>query len=60
MTEMGALLLSQTPQNPFVRPASAISVFDMTGIALQDLAVAQSLYQSAIAQARGRRLPWPW
>jgi alanine dehydrogenase len=57
MTEIGTLLRSQTP---FVRPASAISVFDMTGIALQDLAVAQSLYQSATTQTCGRRLPWPW
>ncbi len=57
MTEIGALLLSQ---DTFVRNASDISVFDMTGIALQDLTVAQSLYQSATAQARGRRMPWPW
>ena len=57
MAEIGALLLGPTP---WARPAAAISVFDMTGIALQDLTVAESLYQSASTQARGQRLAWPW
>jgi alanine dehydrogenase len=57
MLEIGTLLRSQVP---FERPASAISIFDMTGLALQDLTVAQSLYQTATAQARGQRLPWAW
>jgi alanine dehydrogenase len=57
MAEIGALLLGPAP---WVRPAGAITVFDMTGIALQDLTVAESLYQSATAQARGQRLHWPW
>lgn len=37
-----------------------ITVFDMTGIALQDLTVARMLYQRALANNIGRNIPWPW
>ena len=55
LREIGTLL----PDIGWQRPAEAITVFDMTGIALQDLTVAQSLYTLAGEQSRGRRLAWP-
>jgi ornithine cyclodeaminase len=55
--ELGSLLLGETP---FSRAASDITVFDMTGLALQDLTVARLIYERACAQALGRRVAWPW
>lgn len=37
-----------------------ITLFDMTGIALQDLTVARMLYRSARRVGVGTVLPWPW
>lgn len=55
--ELGSLLLGEAP---FSRTASDITVFDMTGLALQDLTVARLIYERACAQAHGRRIAWPW
>jgi ornithine cyclodeaminase/alanine dehydrogenase-like protein (mu-crystallin family) len=62
VTEIGALLAHPSSQ-PFVRTADAISVFDMTGIALQDLTVAHSLVQAAqrdSSQKHGQQIAWAW
>nr|WP_315429227.1 ornithine cyclodeaminase family protein [uncultured Albidiferax sp.] len=59
LREIGTLL-PDTSDTDWQRPADAITVFDMTGIALQDLTVAQSLYALAGAHGRGRRMAWPW
>lgn len=40
--------------------ADAITIFDMTGIALQDLTVARMLYQRALANGTGNSIAWPW
>lgn len=53
--ELGALL-----QGAFVRADADITVFDMTGLALQDLAVVRMLRERALAAGTGTRLPWPW
>ncbi|RQR62467.1 ornithine cyclodeaminase family protein [Burkholderia sp. Bp9125] len=37
-----------------------ITVFDMTGLALQDLAVARMLVERADQTGVGTRVPWPW
>ena len=42
------------------RQADDITVFDMTGIALQDLTVARLILQKAEAAAIGTRVDWPW
>ena len=42
------------------RAAADITVFDMTGLALQDLTVARLLHQRALATGAGTRLAWPW
>lgn len=42
------------------RAAADITVFDMTGLALQDLTVARLLHQRALASGAGTRLAWPW
>lgn len=55
--EIGALL---TGQAAFTRGPDDITVFDMTGLALQDLALARRLHQRAIAADAGTSLPWPW
>jgi ornithine cyclodeaminase len=55
--EIGALL---TDEAVFVRDARDITVFDMTGLALQDLTVARLLYQSTVASAKGMGVAWPW
>jgi ornithine cyclodeaminase len=53
--ELGSLLSSPMP-----REAAAITVFDMTGTALQDLSVARMLYRQAQALSAGTVVPWPW
>lgn len=55
--ELGALLLGQ---QQFVRANSDITVFDMTGLALQDLTVARLIYERASQQSLGNRIAWPW
>ena len=49
-TEIGGLLAGTAP---FERSASDITVFDMTGTALQDLTVARFLYEHALAKGTG-------
>lgn len=44
----------------FARQTADITVFDMTGIALQDLTVARLLQQEAEASGAGTRIDWPW
>ncbi|WP_244424888.1 hypothetical protein [Methylobacterium nodulans] len=36
------------------------TVFDMTGLALQDMTVACMLQRRATEGGRGTRIPWPW
>ncbi|HEV7440196.1 MAG TPA: ornithine cyclodeaminase family protein [Methylobacterium sp.] len=55
--ELGDLL---TGRARVTRAASDITVFDMTGLALQDLTVARMLLDRAAATAIGTRIPWPW
>ena len=55
--EMGAMLLGEAA---FTRAAGDITVFDMTGLALQDLTVARLIYERASAQGLGTRIGWPW
>jgi ornithine cyclodeaminase len=52
-TEIGAL--PATPRAP-----DAITVFDLTGLALQDLAVARVVLARAQAQGLGLDIAWPW
>lgn len=47
--ELGTLLLGD-----------AVTVFDMTGLALQDLTVARLIHERACAQSLGTRAEWPW
>lgn len=56
-TELGDLLNGKTPFN---RAPGDITVFDMTGLALQDLTVARLLHERATATGTGTRLAWPW
>ena len=56
-TTLGNLL---TGAATFTRRADEITVFDMTGLALQDLAVARMLYARATAEGLGTRVAWPW
>jgi len=56
-TEIGDLL---TGAATFVRQRDDITVFDMTGLALQDLTVARFLHERALANGTGTRLAWPW
>lgn len=56
-TELGDLL---TGKASFTRQPDDITVFDMTGIALQDLTVARLLTQQAQATGTGTLVNWPW
>lgn len=56
-TELGDLL---TGKSTFARTDSDITVFDMTGLALQDLTVARYLYRRALAGGVGTSVAWPW
>lgn len=60
--EFGALLAAEAADAPARRgiAADAITIFDMTGIALQDLTVARMLYQRALANGTGTSIAWPW
>ncbi|GAB3627553.1 ornithine cyclodeaminase [Pandoraea terrae] len=56
-TEIGDLLAGTVSIN---RPLTDVTVFDMTGLALQDLTVARFLYKQAIESGAGTRIAWPW
>ncbi|MBS1227788.1 MAG: ornithine cyclodeaminase [Proteobacteria bacterium] len=56
-TTLGDLL---TGKARFDRQAQDITVFDLTGIALQDLTVARLVMQQAQATGVGTRVDWPW
>lgn len=56
-TELGDVLTGQTQVQ---RGAQDITVFDMTGLALQDLTVARMLHTQALAQGLGTAMAWPW
>ncbi|WP_256079235.1 ornithine cyclodeaminase family protein [Massilia sp. YIM B04103] len=54
--EIGALLAQGGK-----RPAhDSITIFDMTGLALQDLTVARMLYRRAVTEGAGSSIAWPW
>ncbi|WP_422096021.1 ornithine cyclodeaminase family protein [Variovorax sp.] len=55
--ELGDLLSGRAA---FERAADDITVFDMTGLALQDLTVARMLQRRAAATGTGTRIAWPW
>ena len=55
--EIGDLL---TGNAPFLRERDDITVFDMTGLALQDLTTARLLHRRASAAQVGTKLAWPW
>jgi ornithine cyclodeaminase len=56
-TGLGDLL---TGKATFTRAAGDITVFDLTGLALQDLTVARLLQQRAEESGTGLRIAWPW
>ena len=56
-TELGALLCGK---RSFVRRPDDITVFDMTGLALQNLTVAQRLYERAQDAGTATAVAWPW
>lgn len=47
-------------QQPFARAPQDITVFDMTGLALQDLVLGEYLYEAARSSGVGLSVPWPW
>ncbi|MFV3290419.1 ornithine cyclodeaminase family protein [Pseudomonas sp. NY11955] len=55
--EIGDLL---TGKVEFSRSADEITVFDMTGLALQDLTVARLLFEQAKIEGVGHDISWPW
>ncbi|WP_237361768.1 ornithine cyclodeaminase family protein [Rhizobium gallicum] len=55
--EIGDLL---TGKVRLKRDLEDITVFDMTGLALQDLVVAEMLWHLATAKSQGTTLSWPW
>ncbi len=55
--ELGELLAAPAA---FLRAGEDITVFDMTGLALQDLTVARMLLDRARAAGLGTRVAWPW
>ncbi|MFI8615558.1 ornithine cyclodeaminase family protein [Acidovorax sp. NPDC077693] len=56
-TELGDVI---TGQVQVARGAQDITVFDMTGLALQDLTVARMLHTHAVTQGVGTAMAWPW
>jgi alanine dehydrogenase len=56
-TELGDLITGKVQAN---RLPEDITVFDMTGLALQDLTVARLLYRRAAATGVGADIAWPW
>lgn len=55
--ELGDLLAGNIA---FGRAAEDITVFDMTGLALQDLTVARHIHQRALDEGTGTCIAWPW
>ncbi len=55
--EIGDVL---TGKVQLTRDLKDITVFDMTGLALQDLVVAEMLWHLATAKGQGTTLSWPW
>ncbi|KJK11405.1 ornithine cyclodeaminase [Burkholderiaceae bacterium 16] len=55
--EVGDLLTGMVSAN---RQPADITVFDMTGLALQDLTVARLLHERAAAARIGSSIAWPW
>jgi alanine dehydrogenase len=53
--ELGELLTA-----PPLRAPEDITIFDLTGIALQDLTTVRMLYQRALANNIGHNIHWPW
>lgn len=56
-TELGELLSDIVELR---RQATDITVFDMTGLALQDLTVARLLRERAAVRGLGSSIAWPW
>ncbi|MFB4393325.1 MULTISPECIES: ornithine cyclodeaminase family protein [unclassified Pseudomonas] len=57
VTEIGEVL---TGKALHLRGAHDITLFDMTGLALQDLAVAWMLFEQAENEEIGHAVSWPW
>lgn len=55
--EVGDLL---TGQARLVRDRADITVFDLTGLALQDLTVARLIHRRALELGLGTHVAWPW
>lgn len=55
--ELGQLV---TGRARFERQPDDITVFDMTGLSLQDLAVARMVHRGALAGRIGLEIAWPW
>jgi alanine dehydrogenase len=55
--EVGDLL---TGKSVIRRAPGDITVFDMTGLALQDLTLARLIYRRALADGLGTSIAWPW
>lgn len=53
--EFGDLLCAKAQAK---RESGDITIFDMTGLALQDLMVARRVHESAVARGMGHRIPW--
>jgi len=56
-TELGDLLSGKIAMD---RASGDITLFDMTGLALQDLTVARLLHERAVANGTGSSIVWPW
>ena len=56
-TEIGHIL---TGRSKLIRAAQDITIFDMTGLALQDLTVAELLWRQANIKGLGTTVAWPW
>jgi alanine dehydrogenase len=56
-TELGELLSRTVSAD---RQTSDITIFDMTGLALQDLTVARLVHDRAVARGLGVSVAWPW
>ncbi|WP_337999666.1 hypothetical protein [Pseudomonas chlororaphis] len=54
---MGDLLAGQVE---LIRRANDITLFVMTGLALQDLTGAQLLFKQANIEGIGHDISWPW
>lgn len=55
--ELGDLLSGTTRMQ---RGSSDVTIFDMTGLAVQDIVVSQLVYRKAMDACVGTRVAWPW